>query len=127
QAPEDADGQVTAGVAGLLGRRRDGVEADVGEEDHPRPAEDAAPAEGAVFARVGGMNGSQLRALTKAAPAAMNTRTTATLTITITALTLADSLMPTTSSPVIRAMISTAGRLNQAPVGAQVCVPASKV
>ena len=42
---DDADGQVALRVLGLLGRRRDDVEADVREEDERRAREDAADAE----------------------------------------------------------------------------------
>lgn len=42
---DDADGQIPCGVAALFRRRRDGVEADVGEEDDGRARDDAAVAE----------------------------------------------------------------------------------
>ncbi len=41
QGSDDADRQVPARVLGLLGRRRDGVEADIGEEDDRGPRRDA--------------------------------------------------------------------------------------
>ncbi len=44
QGPQDADGQVALRPPGLLGVRRDRVEADVGEEDPARPLGHAAPA-----------------------------------------------------------------------------------
>ena len=48
---EDADGQVPLRVSRLLRGRRDGVEADVREEDHRRPLQDAGGAEAAEGAR----------------------------------------------------------------------------
>ena len=45
QRAEDADRQVALRVLGLLRRGGDRVEPDVGEEDHRRAADDAAPAE----------------------------------------------------------------------------------
>ena len=45
EGPQDADGHVPLGILGFLRGRRDGVEAEVGEEHDPGPAEDAAPAE----------------------------------------------------------------------------------
>ena len=42
---DDADGQIPCGVAALFRRRRDGIEADVGEEDDGRARDDAAVAE----------------------------------------------------------------------------------
>ena len=45
QRPEDADRHVALGVLGLLRRGRDGIEADVGEEDDPGAAQHAADAE----------------------------------------------------------------------------------
>ena len=52
-------GIVRCGLPGLGGRRRDRVEADVGEEDDPGGAEDPGDAEVAEAARVVGTNGSQ--------------------------------------------------------------------
>src|SRR5882762_2640140 len=59
----------------------------------------------------GGMNGCQLAGLIAWAAKTMNSRTTATLTITMMLLKFADSLMPMTSRVVTRAMITTAGKL----------------
>ena len=59
----------------------------------------------------GGMNGCQLAGFTACAAPKMNSSTTATFTNTITLLTLADSLMPMTSSVVMMPMITIAGRL----------------
>src|SRR2546422_8531912 len=59
----------------------------------------------------GGMNGCQLAGLIACVAPAMNRSTTATFTNTMTLLTLADSLMPMTSSVVMIAMMITAGRL----------------
>ena len=42
---DDADGQIPCGIAALFRRRRDSVEADVGEEDDRRARDDAAVAE----------------------------------------------------------------------------------
>ena len=64
-----------------------------------------------VFA---GMNGCQFSGWIPFHAKAMNISTTATLMITITSLTVADSLMPLTSSAVTATTISTAGRLNSA-------------
>src|SRR6266536_4630738 len=60
------------------------------------------------------MNGCQLAGFTAWAAPIMKRITTATFTSTITLLKLADSLMPTTSSVVTTAMMSTAGRLKTA-------------
>src|SRR2546421_158287 len=57
----------------------------------------------------------QLFGLTYQMPTAMTNRTTPTLMITRTALVVALSRMPMTSTAVARAMMMTAGRLNQAP------------
>ncbi len=46
QAEHEPEGDVLLRVLGLLGRRGDGVEADVGEEDDGRAGHDALPAEG---------------------------------------------------------------------------------
>ena len=54
----------------------------------------------------------QLAVLIACEAPAMNSRTTATLIITMTSLTVADSLMPTTSSVVTSAMMTMAGRLS---------------
>src|ERR1700753_3947724 len=64
------------------------------------------------------MNGCQLAVLMYITPAAMTIRTTATLRMTITELTRADSWMPITSSAVTRTVMMTAGRLNTAVTGA---------
>ena len=42
---DDANGQIPCGVAALFRRRRDGIEADVGEEDNGRTRDDTAVAE----------------------------------------------------------------------------------
>jgi hypothetical protein len=57
------------------------------------------------------MNGCQFAVFTYAAPKAMNSSTTATLIITMVALALADSRIPTTSSAVTRSAIRVAGTL----------------
>ena len=54
---EDADGQIALRVARLLGGGGDGVEADVGEEDHGRALQDAGAAEAAEDALVRGDEG----------------------------------------------------------------------
>src|SRR5690349_10602407 len=59
----------------------------------------------------GGMNGDQYAEFTNITPAAMIAMTTSTLRMTMTELTLADSLMPMTSSMVTKIVINTAGRL----------------
>ncbi len=51
QTAENSDGQVTLRILCLFGRRRDGVEADVGEEDDGRALVDAGPAVRAQRAR----------------------------------------------------------------------------
>src|SRR5207248_11512790 len=65
---------------------------------------------------LGGMKGCQLAGFTARTAATMKSRTTATLMKTMTLLTFADSLMPTTSRVVTIAMMITAGRLNTAGV-----------
>src|SRR6187455_1598214 len=60
------------------------------------------------------MNGDQLPVLMNIEPAAITSNTTATLMMTITALTFADSWMPTTSKAVTSTVMSTAGRLKTA-------------
>src|SRR6266513_3820338 len=66
------------------------------------------------FPVFGGMKGCQLAGFTACAAATINRRTTATLMNTMTLLTLADSLIPITSSVVTSAMMMMAGRLNTA-------------
>src|SRR5262245_59848235 len=61
-----------------------------------------------------GIKGDQFAEFTNIAPAAIIIMITATLIMTITELTLADSLMPITSNMVTIAVISTAGRLKTA-------------
>ena len=61
-----------------------------------------------------GMNGCQLAPLMPFQANAMKRSTTATLMITITSLTRADSLMPFTRSAVTSTTISTAGKLKTA-------------
>ena len=91
---QDADGHVALRVLGLLRGGRDRVEADVGEEDDGRAADDAAPAEVAEVAGVGRDEGvrvvavTQLRIDRNAAQATMKATTIATLTTTMTVLTL---------------------------------------
>src|SRR5215213_10992965 len=63
---------------------------------------------------LGGMNGCQLSGFTCEAARAMKSRTTATLIKTMTLFTEADSLIPTTRSVVITAMMNTAGKLSNA-------------
>src|SRR5881628_3309464 len=63
------------------------------------------------------MNGFQFSELTACAAPKMKSSTTASLMNTMALLTVADSLMPTTSSVVTIAMMTTAGRLKMA-VGA---------
>src|SRR5262249_24260744 len=60
------------------------------------------------------MNGCQLAEWTACAAPTMNISTTATLTSTMTLLTVADSRMPITSSNVMMAIMMTAGRLKMA-------------
>src|SRR5437867_11908368 len=60
------------------------------------------------------MNGCQLAGLIAWAAPPMNSSTTATFTKTMTLLTLADSVMPMTSSVVMIAMMMTAGRFKTA-------------
>ena len=56
QRPDDAARKVTTRIACLLGRRGDGVEADVGEEDDRRPGPDAVPPVGQERLPVGGLH-----------------------------------------------------------------------
>src|ERR1700756_3847783 len=63
------------------------------------------------------MKGVQLAGLTRDRPTNTTSRTIATLRITITLLTRADSLIPITSTADITATMRTAGRLMIAPVG----------
>ena len=117
QRPEDADRHVLLRVLGFLCGGRHRVEADEGEEDDAGAADDAAPAVDAPNSPVvccAGMNGDQLPVLMNIEPAAITSSTTATLMMTITALTLADSWMPTTSNAVTSTVMSTAGRLKTA-------------
>ena len=60
------------------------------------------------------MNGFQFADVTACAAPKMKSSTTASFTNTMPLLTVADSLMPTTSSVVMIAMMMTAGRLNTA-------------
>src|SRR2546425_1090437 len=60
---------------------------------------------------LGGMNGCQFAELMYAAPPRITISTTPTLMMTITELTLADSLTPITISTVTASVMSTAGRL----------------
>ena len=85
------------------------------------PVMTPAPAEGAfdgktvgTRAPAAGSNGCQLAGFTAWIVPTMKTSTTATFTKTMTLLTLADSLMPTTSKAVMIAMMMTAGRLKTA-------------
>ena len=113
--PDNADRHVALRVLGLLRRRADRIEPDVGEEDDRRAGHHAAEAE--VFPRLpvfGGMNGFQLSGSTCWAARAMNRTTTTSLMTTMTLLTEADSLIPTTSSVVTTAMMRTAGILKSA-------------
>ncbi len=61
-----------------------------------------------------GMNGCQLAGLIAWAANTMNSSTTATFTNTMMLLKFADSLMPTTSSVVTRAIMTMAGKLKMA-------------
>src|ERR1035438_8459039 len=63
---------------------------------------------------LGGMNGCQLAEWMALAAPAMNSSTTATFTMTMMLLKLADSLMPTTSSVVTTKMMIIAGKLKMA-------------
>src|SRR2546430_1823007 len=63
---------------------------------------------------LGGMNGFQFAEWTACAAPKMKSSTTASFTNTMTLLTFADSLMPTTRSVVMIAMMMTAGRLKTA-------------
>src|SRR3954462_13947840 len=65
---------------------------------------------------LGGMKGCQFAGTMNSAPAPITTSTIATLMTTMTALTVADSLIPTSSSAVTAMVMSTAGRLNTAVV-----------
>src|SRR3989442_14266755 len=62
-----------------------------------------------------GMNGDQLAGSTAKAPAAMKNSTTATLIVTITLVTRALSLIPSTSKPVKASTIRVAGKLMSPP------------
>src|SRR5438552_11465946 len=68
------------------------------------------------------MNGFQFAEVTACAAPKMKSSTTASLMNTMALLTVADSLMPTTSSVVTIAMMTTAGRLKMA-----VVVPSAQV
>ena len=70
-------------VLGLLGRGRDRVEPDVGEEDLARAGEDAAPAELAEVPVLGGMKGDQLAGTMKRTPSMISVITTPTFVKTI--------------------------------------------
>src|SRR5438552_14007592 len=63
------------------------------------------------------MNGCQFAVLTYDAPPTMTISTTATFTMTITVLTLADSFTPITIRIVTRTVMITAGRLKTAVTG----------
>src|SRR5690349_3048491 len=81
------------------------------------PLQPNSPATGTPSLTVcGGIKGCQFAGLIACAAPTMNSSTTATLMITITLLTLADSLMPMTRRVVTRAMMMTAGRLKIAVV-----------
>ena len=96
----------------FLRRGRYRVESDVGEEHDRRAAHDAAPAVVAELAVVfAGMNGCQFAVFTYMKPKPITRSTIATLMNTITLLKFADSLMPITSSVVIRQTSTIAGRL----------------
>src|SRR5206468_11367679 len=62
-----------------------------------------------------GMKGDQLAGSTAKAPTAMKNRTTATLIVTITLVTLALSLIPITSRPVNASTFRDAGKLMKPP------------
>jgi hypothetical protein len=119
-------------VAGLLGGGRDHVEADEGEEHDRRPEADAEqpvgerldpeqdldegdPVSTALAAwgasPAGGMNGFQLAVLILIAPAATNSRTTASLMATMTALKRELSFTPTMAIAVRTSTIAPATRL----------------
>ncbi len=93
---ENSDRHVALRIFGFLRRRRYGVEADIGEEDHGRAADHAAQAE---LARPGvGRNEcsprllavTQCSVLTNGAAAAMNTTMMTSLIATMTLLTRAE-------------------------------------
>src|SRR2546427_3674773 len=66
---------------------------------------------------LGGMNGFQFAEWTACAAPKMKSSTTASFTNTMTLLTFADSLMPTTRSVVMIAMMMTAGGVKMAVAG----------
>ena len=119
---EDADGQVPLRVSRLLRGGRDGVEADVREEDHRRPLQHAGRAEAAEGALVGRDEGVPVLGLARSATAkAMKSRTTVTFMNTMIVLKRADSLIPRTSSAVTARTTRTAGRFRYAPVSSKCC------
>src|SRR5262249_53019930 len=69
------------------------------------------------FPLFGGMNGCQFAGSMNIAPVPITVSTTPSLSTTMTALTVADSLTPKMSSAVTAAVTSTAGRLNTAVTG----------
>jgi hypothetical protein len=101
-----ASGIVRAGCD-LLAGGRDGVEADVGEEDDPGRRGDAAEAERREVRQV-----VESQPWT---PSTTNRISTPILIITIAALTFADSLAPRISSSVQSPIRTTAGRLKTPP------------
>ena len=112
---DQADRHVALRVLGFLGRGRDRVEADIGEEDRRRRADRAdAGAEAAEHA--GGQERVEVGGCrSRGRVSAMKAVSATSLIVTSTALTLALSLVPIISSQVTsRAMIS-AGRLMNPP------------
>ena len=103
---EDAEGHVALRVLRLLGRGRDGVEADVGEEHDRGALVDAAPAVGREGRPVGRVDVEDARRRRRA-------RARASFRTTIALLTQALSLMPITSTQVMSATISDAGQVDR--------------
>ena len=76
-------------------------------------------------APVGLLGVTQFEVLTNQTPATMKTTMITSLMVTITLLTLANSLIPTTSRMVIKTMMNIAGRLTSASVGDQLLIAGS--
>ena len=104
ERPDDADGHVAPRVLALLGARRDGVEADVGEEDDGRARPD--PGEAVRRERV-----PVLRPARSCAQARTKKASTTSFTPTMTALKRADSFTPQTRTMVTTATMTIASAL----------------
>ena len=106
QAAENADRQVALRILRLFRRRRDGVEADVGEEDDGRALVDAGPAIRRERARSWPVSMC-------IAPTTTNRPSTSSLTTTMMLLARALSLTPSSSTHVTSITIAKAGILRR--------------